>query len=65
MTPNFHHEIARQRHAELIRTAKRERLAAEIVGSRESVVLSVARRLRRLALGRAVAPEPRVLHPTS
>lgn len=57
MTPQLHQDIAHQRHAELVRRAEQARLAAQASGDVDSVVLSVARRFRRLVAGRAAAPK--------
>jgi hypothetical protein len=59
MTPNFTQDIARQRHAEAIRAAERERLAAQVDVGRETVLASLADRLRKRA-GRRPASQPHV-----
>jgi hypothetical protein len=63
MTPKLHQEIARQRQAERLRVAERERLAAQLARDRDGVVLALSRRIRRLVLGRA--EEPKAPQPVS
>lgn len=65
MTPHLHQEIVRQRHTEAVHRAERLQLTVQAPTGGDGVSLSVGRRLRRLALGRAAAPEPRVLRPAS
>jgi hypothetical protein len=57
MVPHLHQEIARQWRAELLRTAERERLAAQLPRDRGGVVLAFSQRIRRLVLGRAERPQ--------
>ena len=60
ISPQLHMDIARQRHTELVRRAEQERLARQVAGDHDGVVSSVARRLRRVVLGRtATQLEPR------
>jgi hypothetical protein len=67
MTPQLHMDIAHQRHAELVRRAEQARLARQVAAGDDPVVLSVARRFRRLVAGRSAVPklEPRVARPTA
>jgi hypothetical protein len=62
MTPHFTQEIARQRQVALMRQAESERLATRVAKD-EGVVLSVGRRLRKLAFGRVLAPRTSIPRP--